>query len=109
MSGLSIEARNFDPGFERLICGLSFILFQGAALGCFRYVQFSSIAFTILITIQACDAGLQKPFKQVIHRAQLADSVAAVKRHLQVSNDPVAFKLDVTIGTLRTQSVWWFV
>lgn len=35
--------------------------------------------------------------------------MAAVKKHLKTSNDPAAFKLDVTIGTLRTQCVRWFV
>jgi hypothetical protein len=29
--------------------------------------------------------------------------------HLQTSDDPAAFELDLTIGKLRTQCFWWFV
>jgi hypothetical protein len=59
---------------------------------------------------QACDVGIQRPFKQAIKRAQLADIVASTVEHLRThEGDPAALQLDKTIGLLRAQCVRWFV
>jgi hypothetical protein len=51
---------------------------------------------------QPCDVGIQRPFKQAIKRAQLADIVNSTIEHLRVNEDPAALELDVTIGKLRS-------
>jgi hypothetical protein len=58
---------------------------------------------------QPCDVGIQRPFKQAIKRAQLADIVNSTIEHLRVNEDPAALELDVTIGKLRSQCPRWFV
>jgi hypothetical protein len=60
---------------------------------------------------QACDVGIQRPFKQAIKRAQLADIVSTTLSHLKThdSEEPAALQLDKTIGHLRRQCVRWFV
>jgi hypothetical protein len=60
---------------------------------------------------QPCDVAMQKPYKQAIKRAQLADTVAATLHHLSLpkTEGSAAMKLDVTIGKLRGQCPRWFV
>jgi hypothetical protein len=60
---------------------------------------------------QPCDVGMQRPFKQAIKLAQLADTVATTLKHLSSKSGEgsAVFKLDVTIGELRKQCPRWFV
>jgi hypothetical protein len=59
---------------------------------------------------QVCDVGIARPYKQAIRRAQLEDIVAETQQLLADSDESAAaLRLDVTIGTLRTRSVRWYV
>jgi hypothetical protein len=58
---------------------------------------------------QACDVGIQRPFKLAIKKAQLEDVITELSTHLNGGGTADTLKLDVTIGTLRDRCVKWFI
>ncbi|KAG0700549.1 hypothetical protein DFH29DRAFT_876534 [Suillus ampliporus] len=67
------------------------------------------IGSVTFLSLQPCDAGIQRPLKLAIKELQHGDIVLETVSQLTAGKTPDDILLDVTKPILHDRSVWWFV